>query len=86
MIPPTFKVYDRFQFERLGFFSVDPDSKPEKKKLVFNLTVGLKEDAGKWTSQHAEQIFNTIWYLYWKIYVCGCSHHTFRQIYNSTLS
>lgn len=47
MIPPTFKVYDRFQFERLGFFSVDPDSKPEKKKLVFNLTVGLKEDAGK---------------------------------------
>ena len=40
-----FQVYDRFQFERLGFFSVDPDS--EKKKLVFNLTVGLKEDAGK---------------------------------------
>ena len=39
------QVYDRFQFERLGFFSVDPDS--EKKKLVFNLTVGLKEDAGK---------------------------------------
>ena len=40
-----FQVYDRFQFERLGFFSVDPDS--EKTKLVFNLTVGLKEDAGK---------------------------------------
>lgn len=24
------KVYDRFQFERLGFFSIDPDSRPEK--------------------------------------------------------
>ena len=42
-----FQVYDRFQFERLGFFSVDPDSDSKKKKLVFNLTVGLKEDAGK---------------------------------------
>ena len=24
------KVYDKFQFERNGFFSVDPDSTPEK--------------------------------------------------------
>ncbi|XP_059475258.1 probable glutamine--tRNA ligase [Neocloeon triangulifer] len=39
------KVYDKFQFERLGFFSVDPDSKREQ--LVFNRTVTLKEDAGK---------------------------------------
>lgn len=39
------KVYDKFQFERLGFFSVDPDSTSEK--LVFNQTVTLKEDAGK---------------------------------------
>lgn len=39
------QVYDRFQFERLGFFSMDPDS--SKDGLVFNLTVGLKEDAGK---------------------------------------
>ncbi|XP_035207876.1 glutamine--tRNA ligase-like [Stegodyphus dumicola] len=39
------KVHDKFQFERLGFFSVDPDSTSEK--LVFNLTVSLKEDAGK---------------------------------------
>lgn len=37
--------YDKFQFERIGFFSVDPDSKPNK--LVFNRTVTLKEDAGK---------------------------------------
>ncbi|GJQ79008.1 Aats-gln [Trypoxylus dichotomus] len=39
------KVYDKFQFERLGFFSVDPDS--SEKHLVFNETVSLKEDAGK---------------------------------------
>lgn len=41
----TAKVYDKFQFERIGFFSVDPDTKPGK--LVFNRTVTLKEDAGK---------------------------------------
>ncbi|KAH8267623.1 hypothetical protein KR018_007072 [Drosophila ironensis] len=39
------KVYDKFQFERIGFFSVDPDTTPQG--LVFNRTVGLKEDAGK---------------------------------------
>ena len=39
------KVYDKFQFERVGFFSVDPDSTDEK--LVFNRTVTLKEDTGK---------------------------------------
>ncbi|KAL7060482.1 hypothetical protein AAHC03_010028 [Spirometra sp. Aus1] len=39
------KVYDHFQFERLGFFTVDQDSEPGK--LVFNRTVTLKEDPGK---------------------------------------
>ncbi|KAL5274069.1 QARS family protein [Megaselia abdita] len=39
------KVYEKFQFERIGFFSVDTDSK--KGHIVFNKTVGLKEDAGK---------------------------------------
>ena len=34
-------VGDRFQFERLGYFSVDPDSTPGKP--VFNRTVGLKD-------------------------------------------
>lgn len=38
-------VYDKFQFERLGFFSVDPDSSDER--LVFNRTVTLKEDMAK---------------------------------------
>jgi len=32
---------DRFQFERLGYFCVDPDTTPEK--LVFNRTVALKD-------------------------------------------
>ncbi|KAF9406480.1 hypothetical protein HW555_013159 [Spodoptera exigua] len=39
------KVFDKFQFERIGFFSVDPDS--TNKHLVFNRTVSLKEDTGK---------------------------------------
>lgn len=39
------KVYDKFQFERVGFFSVDPDTNAER--LVFNRTVTLKEDVGK---------------------------------------
>lgn len=39
------KVYDKFQFERIGFFSVDTDS--SSKRLVFNRTVTLKEDSGK---------------------------------------
>ena len=32
---------DRYQFERLGYFAVDPDSKPGR--LVFNRTVTLKD-------------------------------------------
>lgn len=38
-------VYDKFQFERIGFFSVDPDT--NEQKLVFNRTISLKEDPGK---------------------------------------
>ncbi len=36
---------ERFQFERTGYFSVDPDSTPEK--LVFNRTVSLKDTWAK---------------------------------------
>ncbi|KAG8312452.1 hypothetical protein J6590_023060 [Homalodisca vitripennis] len=39
------KPLDKFQFERIGFFTVDPDS--TSSKLVFNRIVTLKEDAGK---------------------------------------
>jgi glutaminyl-tRNA synthetase len=35
----------RFQFERLGYFCVDPDSSPES--LVVNRTVSLKDDWAK---------------------------------------
>lgn len=35
----------RFQFERLGYFSVDPDTTPER--LVVNRTVGLRDTWGK---------------------------------------
>jgi glutaminyl-tRNA synthetase len=35
----------RFQFERLGYFAVDPDSKPEAP--VFNRTVTLKDSWAK---------------------------------------
>ncbi|XP_035775972.1 probable glutamine--tRNA ligase isoform X2 [Anopheles albimanus] len=38
-------VYEKFQFERIGFFSVDPDT-VKYGQLIFNRTVTLKEDAG----------------------------------------
>ncbi|HFE52258.1 MAG TPA: hypothetical protein ENK07_02375, partial [Bacteroidetes bacterium] len=36
---------ERFQFERLGYFVVDPDS--TDKRLVFNRTVTLKDTWAK---------------------------------------
>lgn len=36
---------DRFQFQRLGYFNVDPDSNPER--LVFNRTVPLRDTWAK---------------------------------------
>ncbi|MBU2948289.1 glutamine--tRNA ligase/YqeY domain fusion protein [Zobellia uliginosa] len=41
----TAKSGDRFQFQRLGYFCVDPDSK--EGKLVFNKTVGLRDTWAK---------------------------------------
>lgn len=43
------QVYDIFQFERVGFFSVDPSSDltTSPKKYIFNRTVTLREDSGK---------------------------------------
>lgn len=41
----TCKVYDKYQFERVGFFSVDPDT--NHTRVVFNRTVLLKEDSAK---------------------------------------
>jgi glutaminyl-tRNA synthetase len=39
------KVLDRFQFERMGYFCVDPDTTPAR--LVFNRTVTLKDTWAK---------------------------------------
>ena len=39
------KVGDRFQFQRHGYYTVDPDSTPEKP--VFNRTIGLRDTWGK---------------------------------------
>lgn len=41
----TAKPGDRFQFQRLGYFCVDTDSKDEQ--LIFNKTVGLKDNWAK---------------------------------------
>ena len=43
------KEGDRFQFQRLGYFCVDKDSKPGA--LVFNRTVGLKDTWAKQNNQ-----------------------------------
>jgi len=39
------KPYDHFQFQRIGYFNLDPDSKGEK--LIFNRTVALKDTWSK---------------------------------------
>ena len=39
------KIGDRFQFQRLGYFNVDNDSKPEA--IVFNKIVGLRDSWAK---------------------------------------
>jgi glutaminyl-tRNA synthetase len=39
------KAGDRYQFERLGYFCADPDSKPGK--LIFNRTVPLRDTWAK---------------------------------------
>ncbi|MEM7133958.1 MAG: glutamine--tRNA ligase/YqeY domain fusion protein [Chloroflexota bacterium] len=44
---------DRFQFERLGYFAVDPDSSNEK--LVFNRTVTLRDSWAKIQKQGNQQ-------------------------------
>lgn len=41
----TAKTLDHFQFQRIGYFNVDPDSQPDK--LIFNRTVSLKDSWSK---------------------------------------
>jgi len=42
---------EAFQFTRLGYFNVDPDSTPEQ--LIFNRTVSLKDTWGKIAGKRA---------------------------------
>ncbi|MGZ0015709.1 glutamine--tRNA ligase/YqeY domain fusion protein [Yeosuana sp. AK3] len=44
------KIGDRFQFQRLGYFNVDDDSKPSH--IIFNKTVGLRDS---WTKKKPEE-------------------------------
>jgi glutaminyl-tRNA synthetase len=46
------KVEDRFQFERVGYFCVDPDSTEDK--LVFNRTIALKDSWSKIEKQQQQ--------------------------------
>lgn len=43
--PGALRVWDHFQFERAGYFVADKDSDFAAGRLVFNLTIGLKEAA-----------------------------------------
>jgi glutaminyl-tRNA synthetase len=48
MVEPKVKElahFDRFQFERLGYFCVDPDTTPER--LVLNRTITLRDTWAK---------------------------------------
>ncbi|HUT52461.1 MAG TPA: glutamine--tRNA ligase/YqeY domain fusion protein [bacterium] len=47
------KPGDRFQFERKGYFCVDPDSGPDK--LVFNRTVTLKDEWARIAGKEKKQ-------------------------------
>jgi glutaminyl-tRNA synthetase len=47
------KPLEHFQFQRLGYFNVDPDSKPGA--LVFNKTVGLRDTWAKQKPQAPQQ-------------------------------
>jgi len=43
------KMDDKFQFQRLGYFTLDKDS--SKENLIFNKTVGLRDSWGKQSSK-----------------------------------
>jgi len=47
------KPFERFQFERIGYFCIDPDKTP--KNLVINQTVGLRD---KWAKIQKQQQIN----------------------------
>ena len=56
----TAKVWNKYQFERIGFFSVDPDT--TKSNLVFNRTVSHKSIWGYRKNSIGKYIF-LVWIL-----------------------
>jgi glutaminyl-tRNA synthetase len=48
------KPGDRFQFERVGYFCVDPDSRDDK--LVFNRTISLRDSWAKIEKQQEQNL------------------------------
>jgi len=52
------KPGDRYQFERLGYFCVDPDS--SDKKLIFNRTVTLRDTWAKIEKAHIAKAINNL--------------------------
>ena len=56
----TAKVWNKYQFERIGFFSVDPDT--TKSNLVFNRTVSHKSIWGSGRNSIGKYIF-LVWIL-----------------------
>ncbi len=47
------KALDRFQFERIGYFCMDPESQPQN--LIFNKTVGLRDTWAKIQKQQKQK-------------------------------
>ena len=47
LAPAGSSVGVAFQFQRLGYFCVDPDSNPASGRLVFNRTTTLREASSK---------------------------------------
>lgn len=52
------KVGDKFQFQRMGYFCVDQDS--NEKKIVFNKTVGLRDNWMKQKTKSTPKAFQPI--------------------------
>ena len=52
------KVGDKFQFQRMGYFCVDQDSK--ENKIVFNKTVGLRDNWAKQKTKSTPKAFQPI--------------------------
>ena len=44
---------DHYQFQRIGYFTVDPDTNAADGKIVFNRTISLKDSWAKEQSKNS---------------------------------